>query len=213
MAVVHDPSDGSTNFLPIWGGIRLTAGAYLGKFLLPTPQLCMFKKISSLIFAFLLCAIGASAATTTLNGLAITTGVYSETSNWETAVDTEFGSSATVASFEQLKAAYQTTAQIASLATFINGQALAVTYGGSQLFQGWRGYFIVYHGAADPGGFYVHDKIGSTAAGNQISLGSWSGNRKILAADVAPSSAPVPETSTTLLGLLGSLFLLRRKRL
>ncbi len=172
----------------------------------------MFKKISAFVFAFLLSAIGATAATTTLNGLAITTGVYSETSNWETAVDTEFGSSATVASFEQLKAAYQTTEQIASLATFINGQALAVTYGGSQLFQGWRGYFIVYHGAADPGGFFVHDKIGSTAAGNQISLGSWPGERKILAANVAPTSAPVPETSTTLLSLLGSLFLFRRNR-
>ncbi|MFY7817548.1 MAG: hypothetical protein ACOVRB_04200, partial [Akkermansiaceae bacterium] len=170
-----------------------------------------FKKIATLV---LTCLFGTwfASATTILNGFAITTSAYSETANWETAVDTEFGASATVARFEDLKATFTTTEQIASLTNLLAGQAIGVTYGNSQLLQGWRGYFIVYHGSSVGGGFAVHDKIGDTSTGNQISLGSWPGERKIMAANVAPASAPVPETSTTLLGVLGSLCLLRRKR-
>lgn len=178
----------------------------------PSPtSILMFKKIATLV---LTCLFGTwcASATTTLNGFAITTSAYSETANWETAVDNEFGSSARVASFEELKAAFTTTEQIASLATFLGGQAINVTYGGSQLRDGWRGYFIVYHGSSVPGGWAVHDKIGDTSTGNQISLGSWTGTNKIMATNIAPASAPVPETSTTLLGVLGSLCLLRRKR-
>ncbi len=171
----------------------------------------MFKKIATLVF---ICLFGTwcASATTTLNGFAITTSAYSETANWETAVDGEFGSSARVASFEELKAAFTTNAQISSLATFIGAQAIGVTYGGSQLRDGWRGYFIVNHGSTVPGGFAVHDKIGNTSTGNQISLGSWTFDRKIMAANVAPAPAPVPETSTTLLGIFGCLYLLRHKR-
>ena len=189
----------------------MTAGAYLGIFSAHF-QFSMFKKISAFVFAFFLSAIGATASTTTLNGFALTSGTYSETANWESAVDTEFGTSATIASFEQLKATFTTTAQIASLANLIIGNSVGVTYGGNQIYSGNRAYFIVYHGSSVQSGFLVHDKIGDVSTNNQISLGSWYFDRKILAANVAPASAPVPETSTTLLGLLGSLFFFRRKR-
>ena len=55
----------------------------------------------------------------------------------------------------------------------------------------------------------MHDQIGSTATGNQVSLGSWYGQMPILATNITV----VPEPTGALLSVLGAAMLMcRRKR-
>jgi hypothetical protein len=148
-----------------------------------------------------------ASASTIINGFGLTTSTYAQDSNWDSAVKSEFGQTATVASFEQIKAAFQN--DIPSLVTLLAGNWAGVTYNGNRFFSDTRAYFITYHGSIVPGGWLVHDKIGSTTTGNQVSLGSWYGQMPILATNITA----VPEPTGALLSVLGAAMLMcRRKR-
>lgn len=149
-----------------------------------------FLRLPLIAAAALLMAISAKAAITTVNGFAITSGSYSGTGDWSAAVKTEFGNTATVASFESLKLAF--SADPSALATLLAGGPASVTYGGSQNFEPTRPYFITYHGSTVPGGWLVHDKIGDVSTGNQISLGSYNSSKRI----IAYIGTAVPEPSS-----------------
>jgi hypothetical protein len=146
--------------------------------------------------------VGSSSAATVINGFALTTSTYAGTADWDAAVQSDLGSAATVASFESIKAAFES--DIPSLVTLLAGTAGMVTYNGAKFFTDTRAYFIVYHGASVPGGWSVHDKIGDTSTGNQVSLGSWYDNNKIIAA--------IPEPSTTVMALLAVLAITARRK-
>lgn len=164
-------------------------------------------KLINMAATALLLSISAHASTTVINGFAITSGSYSNTADWTAAVQAEFGASATVGSFESLKAAF--SGDTSGLASLLAGSAANVTYNGSQYYSDTRAYFITYHGSSVPGGWFVHDQIGSVATGDQISLGSWYGDRPI----VAYVGTVVPEPSSMLVaGVLGLGLVSRRRR-
>jgi len=135
---------------------------------------------------------GSAAALDIIKGFTLTQFSYSELDNWDAAVLAEFGPAASLASFEEIKAAFED--EIPLLEQLLDGKSLGVSYQGNQYFSDTRGYFIVYHGASVPGGFLVHDKIGNTSTSNQVSLGSWYFDRQLIVA--------IPEPSTVVLALL-----------
>lgn len=164
-----------------------------------------FKSVVIVALSLTISTLTASASTV-INGFGRTTSTYAQDSNWDSAVKSEFGQTATVASFEQIKAAFQSDIQ--SLVTLLAGNWAGVTYNGNRFFSDTRAYFITYHGASVPGGWLVHDKIGSTTTGNQVSLGSWYGEMPILATNITV----IPEPTGALLSVLGATMLLRRRR-
>jgi hypothetical protein len=168
----------------------------------PMKQL---SKFCALVASTMMLTVSAEAAFTVINGYAITTNTYASTSNWLAMVQAEFGSSATVGTFEGLQEIFD--ADTSGLATLLGGKSAFVTYGGSQISYSGRGYFLTYQGASDPGpGWTIHDQIGSFAAENQVSLGSWTDPQYIIA-------KVVPEPSSVLVaGLLGLGALGRRRR-
>lgn len=164
-------------------------------------------KLLNIAATALLLSISAHASTTVINGFAITSGTYSNTADWTAAVQAEFGASATVGSFESIETAF--AGNTSGLASLLAGNDAYLTYNGNQYYSDTRAYFIIYHGSSVPGGWFVHDQIGSVATGNQISLGSWYGERRI----VAYVGTVVPEPSSMLVaGVLGLGLVSRRRR-
>lgn len=157
----------------------------------------MKSKSMSLVpcLATVMLTLGSASAATVINGFALTTSTHAAAADWDAAVKSEFGSSAVVASFESIKAAFAN--DIPSLVTLLAGTVGNVTYNGGQFMSAGRSYFLVYHGATVPGGFGVHDKIGDVSTGNQTSLGSWTDDRRIISA--------IPEPSTAMFSLLALL--------
>ena len=171
----------------------------------PMKQL---SKFCALVASTMMLTVSAEAAFTVINGYAVTTNTYTTNSNWLSAVQAEFGASATVGTFEGLKAVFD--ADTSGLATLLGGRLGMVTFGGNQLSSSspspGRGYFLQFFGGAAPGGWTVHGTIGSTANNSQFSLGSWSDPQYIIA-------KVVPEPSSVLVaGLLGLGVIGRRRR-
>jgi hypothetical protein len=103
---------------------------------------------------------------------------YTETDNLNSKIISEFGSSYSIADWNDLKAISDINAWISCMG-LTNNEAFMVTKNSSYFYNnGNRQYFVQYfsNGSA-PGSFLVHDKIG-----NYLYLGSWYGlNNTILA--------------------------------
>ncbi len=164
-----------------------------------------FSKFCALVASTMMLTVSAEAVTV-INGYAITTNTYAPTSDWLAAVKTEFGATATVGTFEGLKAVFN--GDTSGLATLLGGGVGTVTYGGSQTFSG-RGYFLAFTGGAAPSNWTVHDIIGSPTNNSQITMGSWYDSNRI----IAYVGTAVPEPSSVLVaGILGLGALSRRRR-
>jgi hypothetical protein len=153
-------------------------------------------------------------ASITLNGTtySLTSGTYGGYSDWEQAVDAEFGTASSVADFATLK--LDSSADADALWNYLVGEleipgAAYVKWNGVATASGMP-IFLELH-ASDPGpGWAVLDNIDDSDPGypTRIDLGRWDlGNQRVLAV-----VAPVPEPSAALLGSFGLLLLLRKRR-
>ena len=111
-------------------------------------------------------------------GYALTRYTYAETENLDLAVKLEFGPSARVADWNEIKAQFSRRGE-----EFLDGIGLtnydegALCYrGGSKYWSGNRHYFLARHDGKLPTAytFLVHDTIDN----HMIDLGSWYGIRK-----------------------------------
>jgi len=110
----------------------------------------------------------------------VTASAYDENSNWDQAVQNEFGSDYRVADWNDLVSYYNKNGA-ASFTLLMDGlgvktTAAAVYWNGQKLYGGWRAYFIEWHNHNKPGYFWAHDNIDNYL----VSLGSWTGARPIL---------------------------------
>lgn len=162
---------------------------------------------SRLLFQIVLITLGISAlavspasAVSVLRGYAVTENTYSGGADWNAAVKSEFGPDAEVADWNDIVAEFGGTSQEARdfCDLVLLGSSASVTRNGSKKYGSWRYYFASAHYGNKPSNYLAHSQI----QGNMISLGSWSGNRRIVARNV--TLAPhIPEPATLLAGLAG----------
>jgi uncharacterized repeat protein (TIGR02543 family) len=152
----------------------------------------MHKKIIPILLAAASCSETTSAAPLTLNGktYAITSGTYAGNSNWEAAVDGEFGVNATVADFDLLQV--DAAGRELDLWNWFKSEGVNTTYvkwGGQQTTQGYP-IFLDLHPTYPGSNWSVLDfidpgSVGYSSSANdvgRIDLGRWDlGNVKILA--------------------------------
>lgn len=175
----------------------------------------MMKKLLLIGSAAVLINQASVASTLTLNGhtYAVTTGTYSGSSNWSTAVQAEFGSGSSVADFATLKLDSVGSADM--LWDFLIAEGASTTYVkyNSQQFISSYPIFLQLHEEYPGPSWAVVDYIDPTPTGypDRIDLGRWNlGNQKILAVTTA-AAVPEPASVTLVgLGLLGLGF--RRRR-
>lgn len=174
----------------------------------------MFKRSLLLFGATIIAGISCHAGTITLgdNTYAVSTGTYGGYSNWDTAVQAEFGSGSTVADFATLK--LDSVGNEQNLWNFLVSEGLGsayLEYNGQQYYQGMP-TFLDMHATYPGPGWFVINNIDSPPTGypNRIDLGRWDlGNQKILAV-VTP--APIPEPSAFFMLGAGVLALANRRR-
>lgn len=172
----------------------------------------MLNRTLILLGASLVATLSAHAATLTLGSrtYAVTSGTYSGSSDWDAAIQAEFGSGSSTADFTTLK--LDAVGNEETLWNFLVGEGLGsayVEYSGQQFYQGMP-IFLDMHVNNPGGGWFVIDNIDSPPSGypNRIDLGRWDlGNQKILAV-----VTPVPEPSGLLLLGAGAIALANRRR-
>ncbi len=111
-------------------------------------------------------------------GFTITSSSYSQGSNFETAVKSEFGSKYGVADWNDLKSYVDSGGDANTLKTFSNGM---LTRNGQNEWNGrqYYAYWSTNPGQPPSSSFYVHDHIG------QLYLGSWYNLKKPIVAKIA----------------------------
>lgn len=175
----------------------------------------MLKRNFYLGVASVVMTMTCQAGSIILNGktYALTTGTYSGTSDWEYAIDQEFGTQSTVADFTTLKLDAVDADALWDFLVAEEAASVYIKWNGEQYVDGMPIFMNLHENF--PGSFwFVLDFIDPGPAGypERIDLGRWDiGNQRILAQVV--SAAPVPEPATfTLagLGLLGYVFSRRR---
>lgn len=172
----------------------------------------MLRKSLFLLGASLLVSISSHAATLTLGShtYAVTTGTYGGYSDWNTAVQAEFGAGSSTADFTTLK--LDAVGNEEALWNFLISEGLGsayVNYNGQTYMNGMP-IFLAMHADYPGPGWYVIDSIDSPPADypNRIDLGRWDlGNQKILAV-----VTPVPEPSAFVMLGAGAVALIRRRR-
>ncbi len=118
----------------------------------------------------------------------VTNGVYQDQSDWNAAVESEFGAEWEVAEWNTVKSIFGgDDAPALALAEFLAGYAsnsAYATFNGSRFWPSSpsRYYFMSAHFGSLPGGYLAHDNI----RGYTVSLGSWYGSNQIFVRKVAP---------------------------
>lgn len=100
-------------------------------------------------------------------------------SDWSTTVEGQYGSDYRVADWNDLEYAFSkyNSNQWSRITDYIWGGSIFVTRGGDQFYSSTRAYFASYHGGSVPDNYHQHDDINN----DEISLGSWDSNKRILA--------------------------------
>lgn len=178
----------------------------------PSLRPNMFKKSFLILGASLVAGISCHAATLTLGSrtYAVTTGTYSGYSNWDTAIQAEFGSGSSTAEFTTLK--LDAVGNEQALWNFLISEGLGsayIEYNGSATYGGMP-VFLEMHASYPGPGWFVINNIDSPPTGypNRMDLGRWDlGNQKILAV-----VTPIPEPSAFLMLGAGAVALTSRRR-
>ncbi len=112
---------------------------------------------------------------------ALTKQTYADSSDWDAAVQAEFGSDYRVADWNDLVAYHNEGSDLLALYDGLGmtnyGHSASVTRSGDPSYSSTRYYFASRHEHSKPGHYLAHANIDNYL----ISLGSWSGTRKILA--------------------------------
>lgn len=174
----------------------------------------MLKRPLLLLGISILAVTSSIAGTITLgtHTYTVTTNTYGGYSDWETAVQNELGLGATPADFATLK--LDSVGRETDLWNFLTSEGLGSAYilWNENAYVDGMPIFLTRHLDYPGGSWYVMDFIDPSPTGypNRIDLGRWDlGNQKIIAVTTV---AAVPEPSAALLGGLGVLALLRRRR-
>jgi len=146
-----------------------------------TPRIRLPKNHSIVLYLFLFLSFALLPRVALAQEFRITSGVYSESTDWQAAAVGEFGAGATVVDWQDLKVTFNN--DLAGLQSMLDSvglseknNAVALTNNGNQIHSGSRGYFFARHEGVVPGGWLVHDQVFS----NFLSLGSWPGSRRLL---------------------------------
>lgn len=116
-----------------------------------------------------------------LGGFVITADTYAFGSDWDAVIQSVFGSNYRVADWSDLVNYYVNGGDLLELFDGLNlhdyGAAVSLKYNNNQYYSSSRSYFASRHEHNVPPSYMVHAHINNY----QISLGSWTGSRKILA--------------------------------
>lgn len=156
-------------------------------------------RLSLLAVGILLLISVPASAVSVLRGYAMTENSYSGSDDWNAAVKAEYGQDAEVADWSDIVAEFGGSSQEARdfCDSVLLGSSGSVTRNGSKKW-GWRYYFASAHYGNKPGNYLAHLQI----QGYMISLGSWSGSRRIVAKNVT-LTPDIPEPATMLAGIAG----------
>jgi hypothetical protein len=117
---------------------------------------------------------------TTYGNFGVTDETFDKNGDWNQIVESVFGSDYKVADWNDLTAYYNSNNSIENLLDGLGlekDNSVAVTYNGNKKKSSTRWYFITRHNHAKPGYYLAHKNIDNYL----LSLGSWDGNRRILA--------------------------------
>lgn len=111
----------------------------------------------------------------------VTQSLYAHNSDWDQAILTELGTQYKVADWNDLKDLYKNGGDLLSLFNNLGltavGTDVSLEYNGVRKYSDTRYYYATRHEHNKPSGYLAHDQIDNYL----ISLGSWTGTRKILA--------------------------------
>ncbi len=117
----------------------------------------------------------------TYGDFGITESVFPCDSDWDAVVESVFGSNYRVADWNDLEAYHAADNNLLILFSALGlsdmGDSASLTRSGSVRYSSDRYYFASRHEHDKPSGYLAHDHIDN----HLVSLGSWSGSRKILA--------------------------------
>jgi len=110
---------------------------------------------------------------------AVTQYDYGYRQNWQHAINNELGNEYRVADWNDLIAYYESGGNLSTLFRSLGiseRESVFVTRNGASHFSNNRAYFASFHRHNRPPNYLDHDGLNR----NEISLGSWDGNRRIL---------------------------------
>ncbi len=117
---------------------------------------------------------------TTYGKFGVTDKTFDKDGDWNQIVESVFGSNYKVADWNDLTAYYNSNNSIKNLLDGLElekNNSVAVTYNGNKKNSSTRWYFITRHNHDKPGYYLAHKNLDNYL----LSLGSWDGNRRILA--------------------------------
>jgi hypothetical protein len=116
-----------------------------------------------------------------LSDFTITQSTHDYKTDWEQIVRDEFGDDYKVADWKDLVRFHEEGGDLLDLFDNLGltavGSDVTVKYKGVKNYEADRGYYATRHEHNKPAGYLAHDDIDNYL----ISLGSWSGSRKIMA--------------------------------